>query len=241
MRLFLLNLKTKSVQAATNSSWQFLVLIIILLLNFQVIAQERTHKGFYLSMQFGPAFGSVYGFDPAGERLTISGTGFGFDLLLGGTLTENLILHGTLSSKLKSAPTINAVECSECIAFDESFIGAGLTYYLKHNFLLSGSVGSGSFTLSNDISNINYPFWDSSLPEYCTEPYTTFSTREGFTYQLKAGKEWWMSARWAMGILFEYSSTIVPEPFKDQTIGQWSSNRFTIRASFTRHGKKNKE
>jgi hypothetical protein len=219
----------------------FLAIVIILLTGMHARAQERTHRGLYLSMQFGPAFGSVNGFDPAGERLTISGTGFGFDLLLGGTLTENLVLHGTLSSKLKSAPTINGLKCSECIAFDETFIGAGLTYYLKHNFLISGSIGSGSFTLSNDFSNINYAFWDSSLPEYCTEPYTTFTTREGFSYQLKAGKEWWVDARWAMGILFEYSSTRVSEPFKDKHTSPWTSNRFNVRISITKHGKKNRD
>lgn len=216
-------------------------LLCVLLMSFtSVLAQEKTHKGFYFSFQIGPTFGTVQGFTPAGESLSISGNGFGIDLLLGGTLTENLVLHGTLSSKLKGGPTINDVECTECIAFDESFIGGGLTYYFKHNFLLSGSIGAGSYTLSNDLDNLIYPFWDSSLPDICDEPYTSFETREGFSFQIKAGKEWWVEPRWAMGIVLEYGATLIPEPFSDESIGKWKSNRFSVRVSITKHGKKNR-
>jgi hypothetical protein len=218
----------------------FITVCLLLSPDASAQTEEKTHVGFYFSFQVGPAFGSVQGFSPSGESLSISGNGVGFDLLIGGTLTENLVLHGTLSSKFKSGPTINDVECSECIAFDESFIGGGLTYYFKHNFLVSGSIGAGRYTLSNDLDNLNYPFWDSSLPDICDEPYFTFETRDGFSFQVKVGKEWWVEPRWAMGIVLEYGATLVPEPFSDETIGKWKSNRFSIRISLTRHGKKNR-
>jgi len=218
----------------------FILLCLLPAFRISAQAQEKTHVGFYFSTQIGPAFGTVNGFNQAGESLAITGTGAAIDLQIGGTLTENLILHGTLSSKFTSGPTINTVDCSECIAFDESFIGSGITYYFMHNFLVTANIGAGSYTLSNNLGNLNYPFWDSSLPDICDEPVPTFDTREGFSFQFKAGKEWWMEPRWAMGILFEYGTTLVPEPFADKTIGKWKSNRFSIRLSITKHGKKNR-
>ena len=215
-------------------------LIPILLVGIRLVnAQEKTHQGFFISVQAGPAFGSINGFTPTGEKLHITGTGSGFDLLIGGAVNQHLIVHGTLSSKMGSGPSINDMDCSECILVDESFMGGGITWYLKNNFLVSASVGAGNFSLSNDKENLAYLFYG-SLPEICDEPYTSFETTDGLSIQFKAGKEWWVSPTWALGILLEYGRTMVNQPFDDSSIGPWSSNRFSIRFSATRNGRKNK-
>jgi hypothetical protein len=35
----------------------------------------------------------------------------------------------------------------------------------------------------------------------------SFSTDRGFSMQLKAGKEWWISKRWGLGVALTYGKT----------------------------------
>ena len=58
-----------------------------------------------------------------------------------------------------------------------------MTYYMKDNFFITGNLGSGFFSLSDDDN--------------------TISTDRGFSYQLKAGKELCVSSRWGLGVVFE--------------------------------------
>jgi len=65
----------------------------------------------------------------------------------------------------------------------------GLTYYTMDNFLFSSSIGVGGFTLVNEREDIDV------------------STDPGFSFQLKVGKEWWVSPKWAFGVSAYYLST----------------------------------
>src|SRR5689334_9075082 len=109
-------------------------------------AQEKTHTGFYLSMALGPAFGDINAKDNMGQALSISGTGTGFDIQIGGVVQENLILHGNILIKSITGPTVNGIKMSEKYSVGESVLGVGLTYYLPTNFFLTGNIGSGNFS-----------------------------------------------------------------------------------------------
>lgn len=49
-----------------------------------------------------------------------------------------------------------------------------------------GSLGSGNLSFVDE--NLNY----------------TLDTEEGFSFQIKADREWWVSPRWALGFALEY-------------------------------------
>jgi hypothetical protein len=175
------------------------LLAIISICNAQPIdkTQEpgyRQHKGFYLSMSIGPNFPSITDEVVGDYDLKFKGVGAQFDLKIGGAVKENLILHATLTSNTMSGPEVisdgTSQNTSNNITLGETMIGGGITYYLMpSNIFLSGSLGIGNFTLIDDDNDIS------------------FSTDRGFSMQLKAGKEWWISKRWGLGVALTYGKT----------------------------------
>ncbi len=176
-----------------------LFIIIVLNCSAQEIdrAQEagyRQHKGFYLSMGVGPNFTGVTSEVVGDYNLKFTGTGAQFDIKIGGAIKENLILHATISSNTLSGPEITSGGSSQNgsnnLTLGEAMIGGGLTYYLTpSNIFFSGSMGIGGFTLIDDDND------------------TDISTDAGFSMQLKAGKEWWVSKRWGLGVALTYGKT----------------------------------
>ena len=186
------------------------------------IAQDRTHKGFYLSMQIGPTFGQINGNTNIDYSLTVKGPAYGFDIVLGGTPMENLVVHGTIGYKSIYNPEIEDFNGSHTIdqaEFDEVMMGAGVTYYFKNNFLVSSTLGLGNFTLYDEIEN------------------SDVRTDVGFSYQVKVGKEWWISPRWALGGVLEYAGTRAGYSEWDYE-ETWQSHRFSVRFTATMHGRK---
>jgi hypothetical protein len=206
----------------TNSTrLSFLCCALLLFVIFLGNAQDRTHNGFYLSMQAGPAFGYANANTNVGYGLRVSGSAYAFDFQIGGALRENTILHGNIGIKSIDNPTIEmgGYSAKTTMDFDEIMIGAGVTQYLKHNFFVTAVLGTGNFSLYDETEN------------------KTTETNNGFSYQLKAGKEWWISSRWALGAALEYGGTRTKD-----TSGSyeetWQSHRYSIRFTATRNGRK---
>lgn len=195
---------------------KLIVFAIVAMYGYTAFAQERTHKGFYLSMALGPAFGTIDAETSLGN-LDISGTGIGFDMQIGAALRENLILHGTIGLKSIYGPAINDVEINDEYSIDEFIMGIGMTHYFSNNFFITGNVGAGNFSFSDDNTSI--------------------STDDGFSFQLKAGKEWWVSARWGLGVVLEYGTTSLTDTSGGEH-DKWNSNRFSVRFIATLNGKK---
>jgi len=160
----------------------------------------QSHKGFYLSMSIGPAFGSITHdvTQPFKGQLDYSGTGVLFDIKIGGAVKENLILHATFASTSLTGPEVKSnnqsIKAPNNMSINENMtFGGGLTYYIMPaNFFLSGSMGIGNFSLIDNDNNKN-----------------NVSTSNGFSMQLKVGKEWWVGKRWGLGAALTYGKTSV--------------------------------
>ena len=182
--------------------------------------KNRQHTGFYLSLSGGPAFGTISN-DMKGTltgKLDFSGTGAQFDIKIGGAVKENLILHATMIStsisgaKVTSSGQVGRLSDNMNIS-ENMLIGGGLTYYvMPSNFFLSGSVGIGNYNLIDNSK-------DSDI---------NIRTDNGFSMQLKVGKEWWVGKRWGLGMSLTYGTTIVNNGPYDGIEEKLTSNRFGI-------------
>ncbi len=98
----------------------------------------------------------------------------------------------------------------------EDFIGGGVTYYLMPaNVFLSGSVGPGSFRRMD------------------TDDDSSVSSDKGFGFQLKAGKEWWISRRWGLGVALSYSKLNVRNKPNNGVVELINSDNFGINFNAT--------
>ncbi|MCC6834801.1 MAG: hypothetical protein IT213_07435 [Cytophagales bacterium] len=188
-----------------------IVLLIVFLGNLN--AQDRSNEGMYLSMSLGPTSGKIEVVSSEEEdNLTIKGTGIALDMHLGGFISKNVALHGSMGVKSIIGPTVNTVKLDGKYIFDEVIFGGGITGYTNDNFFLTGNIGLGSFSLDDGNSSVRTDF--------------------GFSFQLKAGKEWWVSPIWRIGIVAEYGATNLKDQYENIT-DNWRSNCFSIRLCAT--------
>lgn len=181
----------------------------------------HTHDGFYISPNLGWISGTIKCNEIAGGRnydMELSGDGLLLDLKIGGTVAENLILHGTIISSAVPEPKITigggTYPSKDNVFIGEVTYGVGLTYYLMPaNFYVSGTLGFGCFSFDNSEDKMQ--------------------TDKGLSFQLKFGKEWWVSDNWGLGLgLCYYYTTLEYEPENNIT-DKWSSGRFSLLFSAT--------
>jgi hypothetical protein len=199
------------------SLWSFLTQAQYNSSNSAPSSSNLVRSGFYFSAAMGPAFGGINGNDNSGNTLKVAGTGVDIDIQVGGSISDNLFLHGTMLIKTISSPVINDVKLSGNYYFDESMIGAGVTRYFNDNYFITGNMGFG-----------NYSFQEGN---------TTYTTDNGLTIQIKGGREWWISNRWLLGISLQYSHLNLTSRPAGSVIEKWDGNRFAIclYGSFIRH------
>lgn len=189
-----------------------LLTLSISLIVSALMAQERTHSGFYFSGAVGPAWGTTNGYDNQGSTFQVTGTGAEMDFQIGGSITENLILHGTIMAKSVVGPEINGTKISDDYSLSETMFGGGITHYTAKNFFFTGNAGAGKFTFDDGK--------------------TSLSTNKGFSFSLKAGKEWWVSKKLGIGAAFTYGKTKLTNSEGSYT-EKWNSNRYGILLQFT--------
>lgn len=185
----------------------------------------RNHSGFYLSLAPGANFTNVKMEDNDGST-TSKGLGAGWDIKIGGTLKENLILHATILMHSVYEPKIydssNGLNGATADKIDlfEAMVGAGMTYYTYGNFLLSTSIGLGGFTITDEKKDEDS------------------SSDKGFSFQLKAGKEWWISPRWGIGLAVYYHNTNLLNQKGTVDEERIKSNNFGLVLNATLNGKR---
>jgi hypothetical protein len=170
--------------------------------------RNKDHKGFYFSFGGGPVKGNINGYDTNGNMSLISGTGTELNFQIGSAVWNKLIVHAVLDSKLLSGPTINNSKVTSNFSLNETVFGGGLTKYTRGNFFVTGNAGTGSFSFSDQKHKV--------------------STKNGFAFLVKAGKEWWISRKFGIGLALTYNQTKLTNPTATGISEKWNSNRYGI-------------
>jgi hypothetical protein len=104
-----------------------------------------------------------------------------FDLRIGGTISRDLILTGDLMGWSLRDPEVSGYGSLSDADFVQATVGAGLTYYfMPANIFISGTIGVAKFSLTAGGKAVD--------------------SDNGVGVYLKAGKDWWVGADWALGI-----------------------------------------
>jgi hypothetical protein len=147
------------------------------------------HDGFYLSLTGGPAFGTITlnATHTSFTKMEFGGTGFQFDFKIGGVISEeaNLILSFDLISRAISSPSLtvdgNTASTTSSVTAGDVLYGVGITkYFMPENIFINATVGIGVFSFGYDNNS--------------------GSSKSGFGFQIKGGKEWWVSDNWGLGV-----------------------------------------
>jgi len=183
----------------------------------QATTGEHEHDGFYLSMGLGFAGGTITDVMtmPSTDTYDFSGAASIVDAKIGGAISPDLILHATFLSTALVGPSVKSknqgsTKASDDLTIGEMMIGLGLTrYFMPSNIFLSGSIGLGHFSVINGSKS-------------------SINTQSGFSYQIKAGKEWWVSPNWGLGLALSLGSTFLTYKPTGNVEEKFSSLRFGL-------------
>jgi hypothetical protein len=130
------------------------------------------------------------------NELEFSGGQGEFTIAIGGVVTENLAIHGTLFGFSMVDPEVefNGTSIGEANgSMTMSAVGAGLTWWvMPANFYLSGSAGFGNLTADPDGTSSE-------------------TSDTGFAMELALGKEWFVSDSWGLGVGGGFSWHTIPD------------------------------
>ena len=157
----------------------------------------HTHDGLFLRFTGGPGFGIYNGtgdvITTAGEIIgdpSNEGSQVGGSISLGGAIGENLILHGDIWFSVVATEKKHSELYQE---FGTAVVGLGVTYYwMPVNIYVTGSIGmANSFLVLHEGARTN-------SNEDLARDLTT-----GVGAAVMVGKEWWVSANWALGVAIQ--------------------------------------
>jgi len=157
----------------------------------------HAHDGLFLRFTGGPGFGLYNGTgdvvttdgqiigDPSNEGSQVGGS-----FSLGGSVGENLILHGDIWFSIVSTEKKHSRLYQE---FGTAVVGLGVTYYwMPANMFVTGSIGlANSFLVLHEGTQTN-------SNEDLARDITT-----GVGLAVMVGKEWWVSDNWALGVALQ--------------------------------------
>jgi hypothetical protein len=147
--------------------------------------QGKQHTRFFLRMQGGFGSGRTVEENVLGSDIELSGGGGAFRFQIGGALSRNLHLYGEVGAFAISNPDVTWQGLSGTIQNTDvsvTDIGAGISYYfMPVNIYLASTL-----TISQNRIKIQ------GLGEATSEA--------GPGIYISAGKEWWVSDRWGLGV-----------------------------------------
>jgi len=173
--------------------------------------QPRTHDGVFLRLSGGVSFANTEIEDDNGDTFEFGDMGGHGNFALGGTIANNLMLHGTLWGwDISEADVeINGQEVDSNTDVSLGAVGGGLTYYFEpSNIYISGSLGVGQLSFGND-------FDDSDT---------------GLAFEALLGKEWWVGNSWGLGVAGDLNYHSFPE---NGVADNWNAVSFGILFSAT--------
>ena len=191
----------------------------------------ESHDGFYLRMQLGLGYTSMSA-SKNGTNASVAGGGTSFAIALGGAINPHVIIYGTVTNSTASKPdgkisgpspdynnkgrAFGLVGVGGYGNAGVVGLGGGMAYYLDSNLFFAGSLLGSRLFIDNDSGN------------------TLARTAWGFTFEGLAGKEWWVSDNWGLGV----SGQVLLGAMKDEGIAgedvaTWTVAAFSVLFSAT--------
>ena len=175
------------------------IILALLATAAMAMAESHTHDGFFLNLALGFGYGnfednytSVYN---GKNRLESSGTSTEFDFKIGGSVVHNVALHFSALGvgffndiDMYKEGQFNKSVSPE--SFNLSLVGGGVTAYIPavDGLFVSASIGATQY--SRSLSNGLFTYEAASVA--------------GFGFAIQAGKEWWVSDNWGLGLSVSY-------------------------------------
>jgi hypothetical protein len=169
----------------------------------------RRHFGFFIRPDLG--LGYMHTSEPTGTSLgdmTISGAAGLFGVVIGGAVSENVIIAGHIYDAVVVDPTVSFSSGASSGTSNAKIamfgFGPSVTYYwMPSNIYFTGSLAVTRLTLSNNGRDANSDYG--------------IGGRFGF------GKEWWVSDHWGLGIAGHLSlSTNKDTGSNPPTLSTWA-------------------
>jgi hypothetical protein len=183
----------------------------------------ETHDGVYVRLHFGLGYSEMSASNAnGGQQLAkLSGDTVSFGVAVGGALTENLILYGTLQTDALASPTLQGGFPGGVAAIqgmDDTGLGVGVAYYVEPaNLYVSGAILASQIEVDGQDARIT-------------------QTNFGPGFQGIVGKEWWVSDNWGLGLAAEFVYARMKDSKDVFLIGgpaNWSATAFTVLFSAT--------
>jgi hypothetical protein len=173
------------------------------------------HDGFFLQMDLGAGPMSSKA-SSGGIDVELSGTAAQFSLAIGGVVAPNFIIAGHLWGTSVSSPDVKVNGQSFGSVSDTTLslsgIGVNLTYYfMPINIYISATPSIGALSVKQGGQ--------------------TFDTKNGFAIRLAAGKEWWVSDNWGLGLNLQFAHSSNEDQGTNPPT--WSTNFFGLALSAT--------
>jgi hypothetical protein len=160
----------------------------------------HAHDGFYLRLSFGGGYAAT-SISTEGTKRTYSGVNFPFDLAIGTAVQPNLVVF---MEAYWAYAFVSGRQPGEAYLGDYTLglamkgLGAGVAYYfMPANIYVSGSLLLHKIDVDHlmisDDDGIGESWGDD------TNDSPTLAVH-GFATNLMAGKEWWVSRDWGLGV-----------------------------------------
>jgi hypothetical protein len=178
----------------------------LLLLATSALAGSRDHEdGLLLRLSGGVGYGQSK-FDDA----KISGPSGDVNFALGGIVSRNTAVHGTVLGWVISDPDVkvNGTTVGTINGdFELTGLGVGIThYFMPSNIYLSPTIGAGRLSIEDDHTDI------------------------GLVTDLTLGKEWWVGSHWGLGLAGAVGFHSISDGEVD---GSWSAPTLALRFTAT--------
>ncbi len=208
-------------------------LFYIILISISLSAKTKNfhkHDGFYLSVAIGPSGVNITTTtDNDFLKLELNeGRPRTTDFKIGYAITENLIISGDIIATNIIHPDFEITNTDSItgeslkltgnfiIEFREVLLGIGVTYYfMPHNTFVSGTIAHSQLENGSGIAIFDFDRSSSVIES---------SKHTGIGFQLKAGKEFWISDNWSLGGSIALGVSVVSDDdLKEETsIGRFS-------------------
>jgi hypothetical protein len=174
------------------------------------------HDGLFVRGHFGIGVTSLSS-TRNGAKTTLSGGGVAVGGAIGGVVARNLILYGAFFGTDVADPNLDIAGTStvtDVTGVGFGGFGPGVAYYFEpSNLYVSGTLGLSAFHAS-DAAGLRRD-----------------SSKAGLALELSAGKEWWVSHDWGLGLAAEVIFASMRD--QDDPSITWSAGALSVVFSAT--------